>query len=146
MSRKERGEKRNKNVLLGEKKEYHTTSFSSTLSLSLSFSFAVGRREEREERKSLKRVVESNRSVWGVFCCLRRRRMIRVRAHRSSRRTPLGHSLTTTLTLTRRLIHLFCVLTMMMMSSAQAFSTAEFHPTEEDLSRVAAAKFISCPG
>ena len=63
MSSKERGEKRNKNVLLGEKKEYHTTSFSSTLSLSLSFSFAVGRREEREERKSLKRVVESNRSV-----------------------------------------------------------------------------------
>ena len=56
---KERGEKRNKN-LLGEKKEYHTVFLHS---LSLSLSLAVGRREEREERKSLKRVVESNRSV-----------------------------------------------------------------------------------
>ena len=81
--------------------------------------------------------------------------MIRVRAHRSSRRTALGHSTTTT-TLTfdfKSIDPSFCVLTMMMMmmmmmmmSSAQAFSTAEFHPTEEDLSRVAAAKFISCPG
>lgn len=141
---------------IGEKKEQMDTLLLlySTPPL-VALSFALGtweccRREER--RESLWRVVESNRSVCvgGVYCCccLRRRRMIRVRAHRSSRRTPLGHSMTTTLTLTltRRLIHLFCVLTMMMMSSAQAFSTAEFHPTEEDLSRVAAAKFISCPG
>ena len=65
MSSKERGEKRNKNVLLGEKKEYHTTPFSSTLSLSLSLSLLPSVDErEREERKSLKkRVVESNRSV-----------------------------------------------------------------------------------
>ena len=47
MSSKERGEKRNKNVLLGEKKEYHTTSFSSTLSLSL---FLFCRRSTRGER------------------------------------------------------------------------------------------------
>ena len=139
---------------IGEKKEQMDTLLLlySTPPL-VALSFALGtweccRREER--RESLWRVVESNRREWGgVFCCcLRRRRMIRVRAHRSSRRTPLGHSMTTTTTLTRRLIHLFCVLTMMLhrCTPAQAFSTAEFHPTEEDLSRVAAAKFISCPG